>query len=203
MTNSKGRKRRVGSKSFASITKCTDPRFLDFIDRCLCWDPRYRLKPHEALMHPFISDFCLKNTQSSVKPKTNPVQKNEKKIIRKYPSATYIPSSSKKSDRDHNTTRGALPSVASSSLDRWKNSFMSGLAKNHQSKKVHQPSTYFSTTKMSEPSLPPISLAAEKRSSQSTRSTLKVNLMVLVLIEIVRNHPMVHQCGENEFFLTR
>lgn len=30
--------------------------FLDFLERCLAWDPRHRMKPHEALTHPFVTN---------------------------------------------------------------------------------------------------------------------------------------------------
>ncbi|KAF9917176.1 hypothetical protein BGZ65_013002, partial [Modicella reniformis] len=55
--NSKGKKRRPGSKSLAQALKCNDPLFLDFIARCLVWDPEKRLKPREGLQHEWISDI--------------------------------------------------------------------------------------------------------------------------------------------------
>jgi len=66
MTNSKGKKRRAGSKTLASITRCSDPKFLDFIDRCLDWDPARRINPEKALRHPFIIDLVNKASISSL-----------------------------------------------------------------------------------------------------------------------------------------
>jgi serine/threonine protein kinase len=63
--NSKGKKRRPGSRSlFGSLKAPTDRLFVDFIFRCFSWDPEKRLTPIEALRHPWI---C------SVGPKVTPV----------------------------------------------------------------------------------------------------------------------------------
>jgi dual specificity tyrosine-phosphorylation-regulated kinase 2/3/4 len=47
--NSKGRKRRPNSKTLKNKLSCTDAEFLDFIDKCLDWNPVDRLTPLEAL----------------------------------------------------------------------------------------------------------------------------------------------------------
>ncbi|KAG0325584.1 hypothetical protein BG000_001741, partial [Podila horticola] len=57
VVNSKGKKRRPGSKTLAQALKCNDPLFLDFIARCLIWDPEKRMKPREGLQHEWISDI--------------------------------------------------------------------------------------------------------------------------------------------------
>ncbi|EGF97941.1 uncharacterized protein MELLADRAFT_51129 [Melampsora larici-populina 98AG31] len=54
VVNSKGRRRRVGSKSLSSVLKTDDELFLDFIGKCLAWDPERRLKPDPAMRHPWI-----------------------------------------------------------------------------------------------------------------------------------------------------
>ncbi|KAG0305780.1 hypothetical protein BGZ99_001981, partial [Dissophora globulifera] len=56
VVNSKGKKRRPGSKTLGQILKCTDVPFLDFIARCLIWDPEKRMTPREGLQHEWISD---------------------------------------------------------------------------------------------------------------------------------------------------
>lgn len=53
--SSKGRRRRPSSKTLQQVLKCDDEVFLDFIARCLRWDPDRRLKPEEAIHHEFIS----------------------------------------------------------------------------------------------------------------------------------------------------
>lgn len=52
--NAKGRRRRPGSKTLAGVLKCDDELFVDFIARCLTWDPDKRLKPQPAMRHPWI-----------------------------------------------------------------------------------------------------------------------------------------------------
>ncbi|KAI9208582.1 kinase-like domain-containing protein, partial [Polychytrium aggregatum] len=54
--NSKGVIRRPGnpSKSLAKVLKCHDTAFIDFIERCLIWDPDKRMTPQEGLNHEWI-----------------------------------------------------------------------------------------------------------------------------------------------------
>ncbi|OCF34204.1 CMGC/DYRK/DYRK2 protein kinase [Kwoniella heveanensis BCC8398] len=52
--NAKGRRRRPGTKTLAGVLKCDDDLFVDFIAKCLTWDPDKRLKPQPAMRHPWI-----------------------------------------------------------------------------------------------------------------------------------------------------
>lgn len=53
--STKGRRRRPSSKTLQQALKCDDEAFLDFIARCLRWDPDRRLKPDEAMLHEFVT----------------------------------------------------------------------------------------------------------------------------------------------------
>ncbi len=53
--SSKGRRRRPSSKTLQQVLKCDDEAFLDFLTRCLRWDPDRRIKPDEAIRHEFIT----------------------------------------------------------------------------------------------------------------------------------------------------
>lgn len=53
--SSKGRRRRPSSKTLQQVLKCDDEAFLDFVTRCLRWDPDRRLKPEDAIRHEFIT----------------------------------------------------------------------------------------------------------------------------------------------------
>ncbi|KAH0611144.1 uncharacterized protein H6S33_011571 [Morchella sextelata] len=55
IVSSKGKRRRPSSKTLQYVLKCDDEAFLDFIARCLRWDPEKRLKPDEAMHHDFIT----------------------------------------------------------------------------------------------------------------------------------------------------
>lgn len=54
VTNSKGRKRRPSSKSLEHALNTSDEHFINFISKCLIWDPEKRIKPEEALRHPWM-----------------------------------------------------------------------------------------------------------------------------------------------------
>ncbi|XP_074040597.1 dual-specificity tyrosine phosphorylation-regulated kinase 2 isoform X2 [Leptinotarsa decemlineata] len=54
VTNSKGRKRKPGSKNLAMVLRCNDPMFIDFISKCLDWNSKKRMTPDEAQRHPWI-----------------------------------------------------------------------------------------------------------------------------------------------------
>ncbi|PFH57621.1 hypothetical protein XA68_14784 [Ophiocordyceps unilateralis] len=53
--SSKGRRRRPSSKTLQQVLKCDDEVFVDFLSRCLRWDPERRLKPEDAVRHEFIT----------------------------------------------------------------------------------------------------------------------------------------------------
>jgi dual specificity tyrosine-phosphorylation-regulated kinase 2/3/4 len=55
VVNSRGRRRRAGTKTLAQALHCDEENFVDFITKCLLWDPDKRLKPQNALRHPFIT----------------------------------------------------------------------------------------------------------------------------------------------------
>ncbi|CAG8604770.1 16690_t:CDS:10 [Funneliformis mosseae] len=59
VVSSKGKRRRPSTKSLANVLKCQDQVFLDFIARCLDWDPEKRMKPDEGLMHEWITEVKL------------------------------------------------------------------------------------------------------------------------------------------------
>ncbi|GAB0100122.1 Dual specificity tyrosine-phosphorylation-regulated kinase [Sergentomyia squamirostris] len=54
VVNSKGRKRKPGSKTLASALRCNDSAFLDFVSRCLEWDYTKRMTPEEATRHEWL-----------------------------------------------------------------------------------------------------------------------------------------------------
>lgn len=53
--SSKGRRRKPSSKTLQQVLKCDDEPFLDFLTKCLKWDPDRRLKPEEAVRHEFLT----------------------------------------------------------------------------------------------------------------------------------------------------
>jgi len=55
VVSSKGRRRKPSSKDLRQVLKCDDEAFLDFVARCLRWDPARRMTPHEGMNHEFIT----------------------------------------------------------------------------------------------------------------------------------------------------
>ncbi|XP_037047096.1 dual specificity tyrosine-phosphorylation-regulated kinase 2 isoform X1 [Bradysia coprophila] len=65
VTNSKGKKRKPGSKTLAQALRCNDPLFNDFISRCLEWDPKKRMTPDEAVTHEWLQPSSNSSYNSS------------------------------------------------------------------------------------------------------------------------------------------
>lgn len=68
--SSKGRRRRPSSRTLQQALKCDDEAFLDFVARCLRWDPERRLKPEEALHHEYVTG--VKRPAISNRSRTHP-----------------------------------------------------------------------------------------------------------------------------------
>lgn len=69
--SSKGRRRRPSSKELRQVLKCDDEAFLDFIAKCLRWDPSRRLNPHQAMTHEFVTGVKLNNRRAQAVGMTN------------------------------------------------------------------------------------------------------------------------------------
>ena len=49
--NSHGKMRKPGTKVLDDILECSDQSFVNFVERCLEWDPDKRMSPDEAIRH--------------------------------------------------------------------------------------------------------------------------------------------------------
>nr|XP_023693537.1 dual specificity tyrosine-phosphorylation-regulated kinase 4 [Paramormyrops kingsleyae] len=74
ITNSKGRKRRPGSKDLAGVLKTNDAQLLDFLRRCLMWDPTKRMTPDEAMRHDWIQEARTQKNRSKTHFYRNPLE---------------------------------------------------------------------------------------------------------------------------------
>jgi dual specificity tyrosine-phosphorylation-regulated kinase 2/3/4 len=52
--NSRGKVRKPGTKVIEDILDCKDSQFVDFVEKCLDWNPESRMSPDAALRHPWI-----------------------------------------------------------------------------------------------------------------------------------------------------
>lgn len=85
--NAKGKRRRPNSKTLAQVlNKCQDELFVDFIAKCLTWDPDRRLKPGPAMRHPWIVGGRKRTNTSSLAEK----RPSSSQTV----SRSYLPSSS-------------------------------------------------------------------------------------------------------------
>lgn len=75
VATSRGQRGRPSSKSLATVLRTNDEWFLDFVARCLTWDPERRIKPDAALNHPWF----LQNADVAFPrvPKTSRVPRSE------------------------------------------------------------------------------------------------------------------------------
>ncbi|KAG1099483.1 hypothetical protein G6F42_017815 [Rhizopus arrhizus] len=63
VANSKGKKRYPGTRSLFQALKCHDIVFIDFVERCLQWDPSRRMTPQEGLKHEWITNISANNAK--------------------------------------------------------------------------------------------------------------------------------------------
>lgn len=63
-TNSRGRSRKPLAKTLFDITRTADSEFLNFVQACLDWDPESRIKPSQAMLHPWFSELYGTNAQT-------------------------------------------------------------------------------------------------------------------------------------------
>ena len=65
IVNSRGKKRRPGTKDIAMTLRCSDASFVGLIEGCLRWDASERLTPEEAMQHSFIQKIQNPIAQAS------------------------------------------------------------------------------------------------------------------------------------------
>ncbi len=54
LNNSRGKLRKPGGKPLSLLIGDEDPDFLDFVQKCLDWNPETRLSPDDALRHVWV-----------------------------------------------------------------------------------------------------------------------------------------------------
>jgi dual specificity tyrosine-phosphorylation-regulated kinase 2/3/4 len=86
--SSKGRRRRPSSKTLSQVLKCDDEAFLDFLTRCLRWDPDRRMKPEEAVRHEFMTGQKMSSASRAAPRTDSPVKRYTSTIT---PSGSHRP----------------------------------------------------------------------------------------------------------------
>ena len=137
--STKGKRRRPSSKTLQQALKCEDEAFLDFITRCLRWDPDRRLKPDEAINHEFFTGRPAKN---STRPRTAPSNTSASPIKRynsisqtvasarplpEPPVTTYKSGSAVRNRDAVNSNTNNVSPIKQTSVHHRRNSTVSGL----------------------------------------------------------------------------
>ncbi|KAJ3560932.1 hypothetical protein NP233_g10517 [Leucocoprinus birnbaumii] len=117
VTNSKGRRRRPGSRTLAQALKCNDEEFVDFIAKCLVWDPERRMKPQAAMRHPFIlagkRNRLMTTTSSRSTPSSSSLGGSRSKQVTETPKKNLISAPTPLTARTTRTTTNGVPTTPS------------------------------------------------------------------------------------------
>lgn len=64
IANSKGKKKRPSTKSLTNTIATNDASFLDFLRKCLIWNPNERMSAEQGLKHPWINSLFNKPSKT-------------------------------------------------------------------------------------------------------------------------------------------
>nr|XP_003463348.2 dual specificity tyrosine-phosphorylation-regulated kinase 4 [Cavia porcellus] len=103
ITSNRGKKRYPDSKDLTKVLKTCDSSFLDFLRRCLVWEPSLRMTPDQALKHAWIHDA------RNLKPRTRP------QTLRK---STFLEPSKNKVQRHHPSTKSKKGGITKDTVDK-------------------------------------------------------------------------------------
>jgi len=142
--NSKGRRRRPGTKTLAQALRCNDDEFIDFIGKCLVWDPERRIKPQAAMRHPFIiSGRKPKPPPSSSKSTlSSATLGSRKKEVTETPKKSLIGAPTPLTARSSRTTTSGVPTTPSTSTH---NSSLASSSRSYRTSQAHSLSSHHSS----------------------------------------------------------
>ncbi|THU99372.1 hypothetical protein K435DRAFT_827726 [Dendrothele bispora CBS 962.96] len=143
--NSKGRRRRPGTKTLAQVLRCNDEDFIDFIAKCLVWDPEKRIKPQAAMRHPFITAGRRPKLPPSTSKSTlssSTLSSRKKSDVTETPKKSLISAPTPLTARSARTTGNGVPTTPSSSTH---NSTLSSTSRSYRSSQAHSLSSHHSS----------------------------------------------------------
>ncbi|KAK7466914.1 serine/threonine protein kinase, CMGC, dual-specificity [Stygiomarasmius scandens] len=142
--NSKGRRRRPGTKTLAQVLRCNDEDFIDFIAKCLVWDPEKRIKPQAAMRHPFITAGRRPKLPPSTSKSTlssSTLNSRKKSDVTETPKKSLISAPTPLTARSTRTTGNGVPTTPSSSTH---NTTLSSTSRSYRSSQAHSLSSHHS-----------------------------------------------------------
>ncbi|XP_052028663.1 dual specificity tyrosine-phosphorylation-regulated kinase 4 [Apodemus sylvaticus] len=107
ITNNRGEKRYPDSKDLTMMVKTYDSSFLDFLRRCLVWEPSLRMTPDQALKHAWIHE------PRKFKPRPRP------QIVRK-PGVSISSEMSKEKAEEQHASKGKKDETTKETTDKLK-----------------------------------------------------------------------------------
>lgn len=111
VVNSKGRRRRPGTKTLAQVLRCQDDDFVDFIARCLVWDPERRMKPQAALQHNFLRAGRRSKITSPSPATAKTLLSSSRTKVAETPKKSQISAPTPLTARTSRTTTNGVPST--------------------------------------------------------------------------------------------
>jgi len=107
-TSPKGQRRIPGSRPFPDligkkgVATSGDTLFIDFLKKCLTWDPAHRLNPDQALAHAWVEKGEIVETKATVIPLGGEVVRVREKIV--VPSLSPFPFNSNNNNNNNNNS---------------------------------------------------------------------------------------------------
>ncbi|XP_033621481.1 dual specificity tyrosine-phosphorylation-regulated kinase 4 [Fukomys damarensis] len=108
ITDNRGKKRYPDSKDLTMVLKTCDSSFLDFLRRCLVWEPSLRMTPDQALKHAWIHEAQNR--------KPRPMPQNLRKPSFSFPSEP----SKNKIPGHHHSIQSTKGEIAKETTDKMK-----------------------------------------------------------------------------------
>ena len=159
VVNSKGRRRRPGSKTLSQVLRCNDEEFVDFVAKCLVWDPERRFKPQAAMRHPFVTaGRRLKPPSSSTKSTSSLSSLSRNKQVTETPKKSLISAPTPLTARLSRTTTNVGPTTPNNAQSHPIASGSSHISRSYRSSQSQSLSNFNSSRTLSGYAVSDISL---------------------------------------------
>jgi len=150
VVNSKGRRRRPGSKTLSQVLRCNDEEFVDFVAKCLVWDPERRFKPQAAMRHPFVTaGRRLKPPSSSTKSTSSLSSLSRNKQVTDTPKKSLISAPTPLTARLSRTTTNGGPTTPNNTQSHPIASGSSHISRSYRSSQSQSLSSFNSSRTLS------------------------------------------------------
>ncbi|XP_028610376.1 dual specificity tyrosine-phosphorylation-regulated kinase 4 [Grammomys surdaster] len=171
ITNNRGGKRYPDSKDLTMVVKTYDSSFLDFLRRCLVWEPSLRMTPDQALKHAWIHE------PRKFKPRPRP------QTVRK-PGVSISSEISKEKTEEQHTNKGKKDETTKETTDKLKDEAEKHLENSgKQQSSIQHTADTVQLPHLAEASGKPETVAGSEMSTeqQSTSSPKSTNILPAIM----------------------